>query len=110
MTGSAAAPAARCRNCLRGSFIADLTVEADPFQEAEPKYTYAIFLDKRAPSDALEKPAGQSGEKMVLGYREIFVHYGSGMGRPKLRIPAARMGTASKMNAVAKLAEIVSKP
>jgi len=47
---------------------------------------------------------------MVLGYREIFVHYGNGMGRPKLRIPAARMGTASKMNAVAKLAEIVSKP
>jgi uncharacterized protein (DUF1697 family) len=85
-------------------------LEANPFPRAEPKYTYAIFLDKRPPSDALDKATGQSGEKMVLGDREIFVHYGNGMGRSKLRIPAARMGTARNMNTVAKLAEIASKP
>jgi uncharacterized protein (DUF1697 family) len=47
---------------------------------------------------------------MALGDREIFVHYGKGMGRPKLRIPAARTSTARNMNTVAKLAEIASKP
>ena len=85
-------------------------LRANPFPKAEPKYTYAIFLDDRPPSDALDHAVGQSVEKMVLGDREIFVHYSNGMGRSKLRIPAARMGTARNMNTVAKLAEIAAKP
>ena len=72
-------------------------LRANPFPKAEPKYTYAIFLDDRPPSDALDHAVGQSVEKMVLGDREIFVHYSNGMGRSKLRIPAARMGTARNM-------------
>ena len=84
-------------------------LKANPFPEAEPKFTYAIFLDHRPPRDALDHAVGQSNEEMRLGDREIFVHYGSGMGRSKLRIPAARMGTARNMNTVAKLAEIASK-
>jgi uncharacterized protein (DUF1697 family) len=84
-------------------------LEANPFPKAEPKFTYAIFLDERPPRDALDHAVGQSVEKMVLGDREIFVHYGNGMGRSKLRIPAARLGTARNMNTVAKLAEIASK-
>jgi uncharacterized protein (DUF1697 family) len=47
---------------------------------------------------------------MALGEREIFVHYASGMGRSRLRIPAAKAGTARNMNTVAKLAEMASKP
>ena len=58
----------------------------------------------------MDHAVGQSLEKMVLGEREIFVHYGDGMGRSKLRIPAARAGTARNMNTVAKLAELASKP
>src|SRR5580700_6585878 len=85
-------------------------LKANPFPEGEPKYSYAIFLDGRPPRDALDHAVGQSFEKMSLGDREIFVHYGNGMGRSKLRIPAARMGTARNMNTVAKLAEIASKP
>ena len=85
-------------------------LRANPFPEAEPKHTYAIFLDEPPPRDALDHAVGQSGEKMALGDREIFVHYGNGMGRSKLKIPAARMGTARNMNTVAKLAEIASKP
>ena len=85
-------------------------LRANPFPEVEPKHTYAIFLDEPPPRDALDHAVGQSGEKMALGDREIFVHYGNGMGRSKLKIPAARMGTARNMNTVAKLAEIASKP
>jgi uncharacterized protein (DUF1697 family) len=85
-------------------------LKANPFPKAEPKYTYAIFLDRRPPRDALDHAVGQSDEEMRLGDREIFVHYGSGMGRSKLRIPAAKMGTARNMNTLAKLAEIASKP
>jgi len=85
-------------------------LKANPFPKTEPKFTYAIFLDQRPPRDALEQAVGQSDEEMRLGAREIFVHYPSGMGRSKLRIPAAKMGTARNMNTVAKLAEMATKP
>ena len=85
-------------------------LEANPFPKAEPKYTYAIFLDAPPPADALTNVSGQQDEQMRLGIREIFVHYGSGIGRSKLRIPAARTGTARNMNTVAKLVEIASRP
>ena len=85
-------------------------LKANPFPKAEPKFTYAIFLDQRPPRDALEHAVGQSDEEMRLGAREIFVHYPSGMGRSKLRIPATKTGTARNMNTIAKLAEIAAKP
>jgi uncharacterized protein (DUF1697 family) len=85
-------------------------LKANPFPKAEPKYTYAIFLDEPPPADALANVSGQKDEQMRLGKREIYVHYGNGMGRSKLRIPAAKTGTARNMNTVAKLAEIASKP
>jgi len=82
---------------------------ANPFPEAEPKFTYAIFLDAPPPDDALERATGRNGERMALGKREIYVNYGAGMGRSKLRIPAAKAGTGRNMNTVAKLAEMAAK-
>jgi uncharacterized protein (DUF1697 family) len=82
---------------------------ANPFPEAEPKFTYAIFLDAPPLHDALERATGRNGERMALGKREIYVHYGAGMGRSKLRIPAAKTGTGRNMNTVAKLAEMAAK-
>jgi uncharacterized protein (DUF1697 family) len=84
-------------------------LRANPFPDAEPKYTYAIFLDHSPPHDALAHVVGHSYEKMSLGDREIFVQYPSGMGRSKLKIPAAKMGTARNMNTVATLAEMASE-
>jgi len=84
-------------------------LKANPFAKAEAKHTYAIFLDKPPPSEALQRVTGQQDEELCLGTREIFVHYPTGMGRSKLRIPAAKTGTARNMNTVAKLAELASK-
>lgn len=84
-------------------------LKANPFHRAEPKHTYAIFLDEPPPSDALTHVSGQNDEKLRLGRREIFVQYGSGMGRSKLKIPAAKAGTARNMNTVARLAEMAAK-
>jgi len=81
---------------------------ANPFTRTEPSYTYVIFLDVRPPRDALDHAVGINGEKMVLGKREIYVHYPSGMGRSRLRIPAAKAGTARNLNTVAKLAELAA--
>jgi uncharacterized protein (DUF1697 family) len=85
-------------------------LKTNPFPKAEPDRIYAIFLDERPAKDALKHAVGQSDEEMRLGDREILVYYPSGMGRSKLRIPAAKMGTARNMNTVAKLAEMASKP
>ena len=84
-------------------------LEANPFHAAAPNRTVAIFLDEAPPSDALEFAVGVKDEEMRLGAREIYVHYGAGMGTSKLRIPAARLGTARNMNTVAKLAAMAAK-
>src|SRR5581483_793728 len=64
-------------------------LESNPFPKAPANFTAAIFLDDAPPADAIERAVGAVDEKMRLGLREIYVHYASGMGRSKLRIPAA---------------------
>lgn len=83
-------------------------LKANPFPNAEPKYTYVIFLNEPPPSGALTHASGQQDEQIRLGKREIYIQYGSGMGRSKLKIPAAKTGTARNMNTVTKLAEMAS--
>ena len=77
----------------------------NPFKSRAANATVAIFLDERPPKDALKAITGQAEEEVALGTREIYVHYGAGMGRSKLKIPAAKKGTARNMNTVAKLAD-----
>jgi uncharacterized protein (DUF1697 family) len=83
-------------------------LEANPFPKAAPNRTVVVFLDAPPPKDALKHATGRKNEEMALGTREIFVHYGDGMGTSKLRIPAAKSGTARNMNTVAKLAEMAA--
>jgi uncharacterized protein (DUF1697 family) len=84
-------------------------VRANPFRKTEPKYTHVVFLDVRPPRDALDRAVGASGEMMALGRQEIFIHYPDGAGRSRLRIPAAKAGTARNLNTVAKLAVLAAK-
>jgi uncharacterized protein (DUF1697 family) len=94
---------------LRSAAEMRAVLDANPFPEAEGKLAYTLFLDDKPPADALERATGRQDEVLRLGRREIYVHYPSGMGRSKLRIPAAKIGTARNMNTVAKLAEMASK-
>jgi len=85
-------------------------VSADnPFPKAAPNRTVAIFLDREPPEDALTSIRGQNNEELRLGRREIYVHYGDGMGTSKLVIPAAKTGTARNMNTVATLAKMAAE-
>ena len=84
-------------------------LKANPFPKAPPNTTVAIFLDEPPPKDALKDIKGQQDEQMRLGKREIYVAYGSGMGRSKLKIPAAANGTARNLNTIAKLAELAAQ-
>lgn len=77
---------------------------ANPFPDAPGNRTVAIFLDESPSHDALDGATGRVNEQLALGKREIYVLYGDDMGRSKLKIPAAKNGTARNMNTVAKLA------
>ncbi|CAJ0856917.1 MULTISPECIES: DUF1697 domain-containing protein [Ralstonia] len=80
-------------------------LEGNPFKTAAPNRTVAIFLDTPPPPDALAAATGLRTEEMALGTREIYVHYGDGMADSKLKIPAAKTGTARNMNTIATLVD-----
>jgi uncharacterized protein (DUF1697 family) len=81
-------------------------LDANPFPDTPPNWAVAIFLDAPPPVDALDTMQGRQDEEARLGKREIYVAYGSGMGRSKLKIRAAANGTARNINTIAKLAEL----
>jgi len=82
-------------------------VSADnPFPKLAPNRTMAVFLDRAPAADTLEGIRGQKDEKISLGRREIYIHYGDGIGSSKLVIPAAKAGTTRNMNTVAMLARM----
>jgi uncharacterized protein (DUF1697 family) len=80
----------------------------NPFPKAAPNRSMAIFLDEAPPRDTLANVRGRKDEEIKLGKREIYVHYGEGMGKSKLVIPAAKNGTARNMNTVAILAKMAA--
>jgi uncharacterized protein (DUF1697 family) len=82
--------------------------EANPFKTTNPARTVAIFLDQAPAKDTLTTVKGQSNEEIKLGKREIYVHYGEGLGNTKLRIPASEFGTARNINTVMKLSALAS--
>ncbi len=81
---------------------------ANPFAEAAGNRTVAIFLDASPTATALHDVTGAKGERLALGRREIYVHYGDGMADSRLKIPAAKAGTARNMNTIAKLADMAA--
>jgi uncharacterized protein (DUF1697 family) len=82
---------------------------ANPFAEMPANRCVAIFLDEPPPADALHHVSGQAREQLRLGRREIYGYYPDGQGESKLRIPAAKNGTARNMNTVAKMAEMAAE-
>lgn len=83
-------------------------LDANPFPEAPGNRVVAIFLDAPPPPDALDRVIGRADERIALGEREVYVHYGKGMADSKLKIPAAKGGTARNMNTVAQLAAMAA--
>jgi uncharacterized protein (DUF1697 family) len=88
--------------------MADVAAD-NPFPKLAPNRTMALFLDHAPPPDTLKTVRGQKDEKISLGKREIYIHYGDGMGQSKLVIPAAQTGTARNMNTVAVLAKMAAE-
>jgi uncharacterized protein (DUF1697 family) len=84
-------------------------LKENPFPKAPPNWTAAIFLNDAPAPETLATLTGQKDEEVRLGVREIYVAYGAGMGRSKLRIPAAASGTARNINTIAMLVKLASE-
>ncbi|MBR1234996.1 DUF1697 domain-containing protein [Bradyrhizobium sp. AUGA SZCCT0182] len=80
----------------------------NPFPKAPGNRTLAIFLDAKPPADTLAAVRHRKDDEIGLGAREIYVHYGDGIGQSKLVIPAAKAGTARNTNTIAALAKMAS--
>lgn len=86
----------------------DAAHRANPFPEAAGNNTLAFFMNEPPPADLLATLRNKAeDERVAPGAREVYVAYGEkGIGRSRLRIPAAEAGTARNMNTVARLAEL----
>ena len=83
-------------------------VQANPFKGAPGNNVQAFFMNEAPPADLLETVRNKADDERVApGAREVYVAYGErGIGKSRLRIPAAEAGTARNMNTVGKLAEL----
>ena len=96
------------RVMLRTADEMEAVVRANPFTDQSGKSVQAFFLNAPPPRNLLETVRNKADdERIAAGAREVFVAYGEkGIGKSRLRIPAAEAGTARNMNTVAKLAEL----
>ncbi|BAQ17233.1 DUF1697 domain-containing protein [Methyloceanibacter caenitepidi] len=81
----------------------------NPFRDASPNKVMVLFLDGAPGARDIDAVSGQKNETLHLGKREIYIHYPDGMGRSKLKVPAAAHGTARNINTVAKLASMADE-
>jgi uncharacterized protein (DUF1697 family) len=95
---------------VRGAAEMAQVLADNPFPDAPANRTMAVFLDRAPAAEALSGIRGQRDEQIALGRREIYIHYGDGMAKSKLIIPAAKTGTARNMNTVATLARMAAEP
>ena len=80
----------------------------NPFPKAPANRVVAVFLDAAPAADTVAAVRGQKNEQIGLGRREIYIHYGDGIAKSKLAVPAAKTGTARNMNTVATLAKMAA--
>ena len=95
------------RVMLRTADELEAILRANPFTDVPGNKVQVFFLNE-PPVDLLETARNKADdERIAAGAREVFVAYGEkGIGRSRLRIPAAEAGTARNMNTVAKLAAL----
>jgi uncharacterized protein (DUF1697 family) len=83
-------------------------VARDPFTDDKPSRRFAHFIDEEPVQAMLDEARDVQCERMALGPRCIYVSYGEGIGKTRLKLPAVKKGTARNMNSVAKITELLA--
>ena len=83
---------------------------ANPFAKAPPAKVGVAFLNRRLGKTALEVVTIPGKEEVVLGAREVYIHFPDGMGRSKLKLPKAfGPATVRNINTVRRLAAMAAE-
>ena len=96
-----------------GIFIRDYAaleavIAANPFPQAEGNRLMVILLNDVPTRMMIDAAKFQTDEQIALGKACFYVHYPSGMGQSKLKIPGAEQGTARNMNTMRKMLELLN--
>lgn len=83
-------------------------IEANPFPEAPPNRVIVLFLDQKPPRNSLDGVVSPDGEEVAASGRHLVVHYPSGLGRSKLKLPNLGTATARNLNTVRKLIDMLA--
>lgn len=81
---------------------------SNPFTDDKPSRVMAHFIADPPSAAMLAEARDVAGERMALGPRLIYVSYGDGIGKTKLKLPAVRLGTARSLHSVARMAELLA--
>jgi uncharacterized protein (DUF1697 family) len=84
-------------------------VKQDPFTEDKLSRRFAHFIDEEPSQSMLDEARDVAGERMAIGPRLIYVSYGEGIGKTKLKLPAVKQGTARNMNSIGKIADLLAE-
>jgi uncharacterized protein (DUF1697 family) len=83
--------------------------DGNPFAKAAPAKVGVAFLSRRLPKSALKEMVIPGKEEVVLGAREVYIHFPDGMGRSKLKLPKAwGPATVRNINTVGRLAAMAA--
>lgn len=80
--------------------------KANPFRDAEGNRVIVMFLEQPPAKDALKGWKIPGDEELRIVGRELFIHFPSGQGKSKLKIPFQDIGTGRNLNTVRTLLEM----
>ncbi len=84
----------------------EIILSKNPFPEANPAQVGVLFFGQKVDKKLLEGFSKEGPEEIVLGDREVYIHFPIGMGKSKLKFPKeAKNGTVRNINTVRKLIE-----
>ena len=92
---------------IRDKAALEVVTAANPFPHAEGNRLMVILMDSSPTRAIIDAAKFQTNEQVALGNACLNVHYPTGMGQSKLKIPGAEQGTARNMNTITKMLELL---
>lgn len=81
----------------------------NPFTDDKPNRAFSYFIEAEPVQAMLDEARDIAGERLALGPRCIYISYGDGIGKTRLKLPAVKHGTARNMNSVGKIAVLLAE-
>jgi uncharacterized protein (DUF1697 family) len=95
---------------IRSGGELERVVKSNPFPKAVPSQVGVLLVTEPVAENVLAEFVTLGREEVILGKREVYVHYPDGMGRSKLKWPVSlRHGTSRNINTLSKLAGLAAE-